>query len=101
MVKLSKTIITLLVSGVAAWVFVFAGIHIYYYESLPSVPDEGVGRTSRLVVNHGYVRYGSERELRALRVVEGSLPMAGFMLLAAGALGLRYGHLQTRRRPTS
>jgi hypothetical protein len=88
MVKLSKTIITLLVSGFAACVVVFGGIHIYYYESLPSTPDEGAGRTSRMVVNHGFVRYGSERELRALRVVEGSLPIAGFMLFGGRGTGL-------------
>ena len=100
MVKLSKRIITLLLTLFAAWVVLAVGIDVYYFESLPRAPDEGAGRTFRMVVSHGSVRYGSAREFRVLRVVEGSLPIPGFLFLAALALGLRYGHLHVRRGPT-
>ena len=98
MVKLRKGIIAVLLGGFAAWVIVAVGVHIYYFESLPRTPDEGAGRTYRMVVNHGSVRYGSERELRALNVIEGAIPIPVFMFLAALALGLGYGHFQIRGR---
>ena len=100
MVKFSMTLITLLLSGFGAYVVLFGGIHIYYCESLPSTPNEGAGRTYRMVVNHGFVRYGSEREFRTLRAVEGSFPIPCFMFLAAVALGLRYDHFPIRRGST-
>ena len=96
MVKLRKGIIAVLLGGFAAWVVVAVGIHIYYSESLPRTPDEGAGRTYRMVVNHGNVRYGSERELCAFRVIEGAIPIPFFMFLAAVALGLGHGHFQIR-----
>jgi len=100
MPKLSKTIITVLLAGFAAWVVTAVGIDSYYFGSLPRTPDEGAGRTYRMVVSHGSVRYGSEGEFRALRVIEGSLPIAGFLFLGALALGFRYGHFRIRRGPT-
>ena len=97
MVKLRKTIIAVLLGGFLAWVLAAVSIHVYYSESLPKVPDEEAGRTYRLVVNHGSVRYGSERQLQALRLIEGAMPIPVFMFLAAVMLGLRYGHFQIRR----
>ena len=51
MPKLSKTIITLLLIGFTALVFAAVGIDIYYYRSLPRTPEEGAGRTYRMVVS--------------------------------------------------
>src|SRR6266536_1782021 len=97
MVKLRKTIIAVLLGGFLAWVIVAVSIHVYYSEGLPRTPDEEAGRTYRMVVNHGSVRYGSERELQALRVIEGAMPVPVFMFLTALLLGLRYGHFQIQR----
>ena len=74
----------------------FVFIHLYYYEMLPSAPDERAGRTFKMEVNHGFVRYGSGGELRAFRVVEEVFPFGAFPLLAAGVLGLKWGIFQVR-----
>ena len=97
MVKLRKATIAVCLGGFAMWVIAAVSIHIYCFEGLPKAPDEQAGRTYRLVVNHGSVRYGSERELEALRVIEETMPIPVFMFLAAVLLGLKYGHFQIRR----
>ena len=100
MVKFSKTLITLLLSGFRSVCSSFRWHpHLLLRESSKQA-DEGAGRTYRMVVNHGFVRYGSEREFRTFRAVEGSFPIPCFMFLAAVALGLRYDHFQIRRGST-
>jgi hypothetical protein len=72
-------------------------IHLYYYETLPSAPDERGGRTFKMEVNHGFVRYGSGGELRAFHLVQDVLfPVGFFPFLAAGALGLKWGIFKVR-----
>ena len=94
-------IITVLLTLFAACVVAAVGIDIYYFQSLPRTPDEGAGRTFRMVVSHGSIRYGSAREFRILKMVEGLFPISSFLPLAALVLGLRYNHFQIRRGATT
>ena len=91
MIKLRKTILALLLGGFSAWVIAFAWIHLSYCEKLPSTPDEKAGRIYRMVVNHGFVRYGSERELHILKTVEDSQPIVILLFLLALVLGMSWG----------
>ncbi len=99
MVILRKTIIVLLLAGFATWVLADVWIHVSYSTNLPSVPDEKAGRIHRMLVNHGYVRYGSERELQALSAVENALPVAITLFLIAAILGLKFGDFHIRGDP--
>jgi hypothetical protein len=76
------------------WVIAFAWLHISYASNLPDVPDAKTGRIYRVEVNHGFVRYGSEREIRTLRWVENSQPIAFVCFLITLIVGLRYGDLK-------
>ena len=101
MVKFRKTLIPVLLGCAAAWVPFAVWIDLSYFSSLPNKPDEGTGRVYRMVVNHGYVRYGSEGELRTLRAVENSLPIAAALFLIAVMWGFMSGdfHLREDSQP--
>ena len=92
-----KTALGVLLGSFAACVAAAIFIHLYYYSALPRTPDERAGRTLRMEVNHGSVRYGSTGELRAFRVIEGIFPFAAFPFLAAVFLGLKWGIIQVRK----
>ena len=49
-----------------------------------------------MVVNHGFVRYGSEGESRALKADEDFAPVAAVPFLIALMLGLRWGVFHIR-----
>jgi hypothetical protein len=91
---LPKIIITLLLIGFAALLGFYCWIHVSYSSNLPNAPDVKAGRVYRMVVNHGFVCYGSERELRTLRWAENSQPFALVFALMAVIIGVRYGHIQ-------
>jgi hypothetical protein len=91
MIKLRKTILTLLLGVFSMWVIAFAWIHLSYSSNLPGVPDEKTGRIYRMVVNHGFIRYGSERELHILKTIEDFQPIAILLFLLAVVLGLIWG----------
>jgi hypothetical protein len=97
MQTLRKTVLGILLGSFAARVAAGIFIHLYYYSTLPSTPDERAGRTFRVQVNHGFVRYGSAGELRAFRVIEDVFPFAGFPFLAAVFLGMKWGIFQVRK----
>ena len=78
MQKLRKTVLGILLGSFLVCLGAFVFIHLYYYETLPSAPDEGAGRTFKMEVNHGFVRYGSGGELRAFRVIEEVFPLRAF-----------------------
>ena len=101
MVKFRKTVLAVLLGCFTAFVFVAVSIHLYYYSSLPGVPDEKAGRTHKMSVQHGFVRYGSEKEFRALQMIENCFPVATVLFLTAVVLGLKWGifHIRDGREP--
>jgi hypothetical protein len=64
---------------------------MYYYAELPKAPDPTTERTYRMVVSHGSVRYGSQRELHWLQGVEQAFPVGALLIVPAGLLGLGWG----------
>jgi len=96
MVKFRKTVLAVLIGSFLASVLISVSIHLYYYSKLPNVPDEKAGRTYKMVVNHGFVRYGSEGESRALKADEDFAPVAAVPFLIALMLGLRWGVFHIR-----
>ena len=97
MQKFRKTVLGILVGSFLACLAASVFIHLYYYETLPSAPDEKAGRTLKMEVNHGFVRYGSGGELRAFHLIQDVVfPLGFFPFLAAAALGLKWGILKVR-----
>jgi hypothetical protein len=101
---LHKIIIALLLGCFVMWIVFFAWIHLSYAANLPSKPDDKTGRIYQMVVNHGSMRYGTERDVRTLRIAGESQPFAIVLFFAAGILGFRWGifHIrgQDRKIPT-
>ena len=91
MARFRKPLLGVFIGLFVASVLAYISIDIYYYIELPNAPDQSRERTQRMVVSHGSVRYGSERELHALRAVEELFPMGAGLFLAALLLGLRWG----------
>jgi hypothetical protein len=89
--RLAKAVMLLLIGTVLAWLVVAVTVHVYYSASLSQVPDEKAGYTNRVVVNHGFIRYASERESRALRDIENFAPIAAFMFLGFLTLFCKFG----------
>ena len=99
MLMLRKTIIGLCFAGFIASLFFFVWIHLSYTVSLPAGPNEKTGNVYRLLVNHGYVRYGTEQDLRNFRLAETSWPYAILLFLIAMILGLKWRIFQIRGKP--
>ena len=93
---LRKKIIGLLLVMSVLWGVTGAITHLAYFDNLPSVPDGSTGRTHRLVADHGAVRYGTEGEVRAQRVLHNGLFVAVFLFLATLVFGLGTGVLPVR-----
>jgi hypothetical protein len=85
-----KAIIIFLLAGFVAWLLFICWLNIFYASNLPEAPDEKTGQIYRMVVNHGFVRYGTERELHALRWAENSRLIAIAFFAIAAILGMRY-----------
>jgi len=94
MSKFRKIIYALLLGCCLMWVIAFAWLHISYASNLPDAPDAKTGRIYRVEVNHGFVRYGTEREIRTLRWVENTQPFVILCGLITFILGLRYGDIK-------
>ena len=92
--KLRKTILALLLGVFSLWVITTAWIHVSYSSSLPGAPDEKTGHIYRMVVNHGFVCYGSEREFQIFKAVEDFEPVAILLFLLAAVLGMSWGIFQ-------
>ena len=84
-------ILALLLSGFVAQLLAAVWIQISYSSNLPRVPDDKAGRICQIVVNHGSIRYGTQRELDILRTVDGLQPVAILLFLLAIVLGLTWG----------
>jgi hypothetical protein len=97
MAKLVKPALFFAFALLAAWV-IFAGwVHLSYAQNLPGEPDERVGRVYRMTINHGYVRYGTEREIHIRRAVDDFLPIIGTIFALAGLIGLFSGQFPIRK----
>lgn len=89
--KLRKTILALLLGVFLSGLIASVCIQVSYSSSLPKTPDEKTGQIYRMVVNHGFVVYGSARELHNFQIVEDSQPVAIFSFLFAAILGMSWG----------
>jgi hypothetical protein len=89
-----KLTITLLLGAYGIYVLVLCWTDISYYSRLPKNPDPNSGKVHRMVVSHGSVRYGSERELRFRERLLGLTPIPHVVFFAALVLGLKWGVLQ-------
>src|ERR1039457_3386121 len=89
--NIRRIFLGLLLGLFALWVLSAVGIHLCYSSYLPGTPDEKSGHTYRMVVNHGFIRYGTEREIHTLKMVEDSQPIAILLFLLAGVLGMSWG----------
>jgi hypothetical protein len=97
-----KILIGLLICASILWCLALVALQVLYSSHLPSVPNSNTGEIYRMVVNHGRVRFGTDREVRMLRVMEHGFPIAGLVFLSALLLGLRLGVLYVRGQdPTS
>jgi hypothetical protein len=83
------------------WVLVCGWIHLSYCDKLPKMPDERTGRIYRMTVNHGFVRYGSEREFRIKQAAENSIAIVGSLFVLAVLLRVTCGNgrLGADRKP--
>jgi len=97
MVRLVKP--TLICSCVllATWVLADVCLDQSYWVNLPEKPDERTGNVYRMKVNHGFVRYGTERQLHALDAVQESLPIVGTVFVFAVLIGVFSGQVQIRK----
>jgi hypothetical protein len=100
MAKLRKTILALFLGAFAVWVAIAVWIDGSYFSRLPKTPNPTAGRTYRMVVSHGSIRYGSEREFQNLRLV-GELRLPAIMLFLIAVLwGLKSGDFHIRGAST-
>jgi len=79
------------------WVVTFTVLHLCYSSNLPSVPDEKTGHIYRMVLNHGFVVYGTMREFRILTWVENSQFLLITCCFIVLIMGLRTGDIKMRQ----
>jgi hypothetical protein len=90
MSKIPK-IIAFLLSCFVLNLIICVWVQISYASNLPTVSEEKTGHIYRMVVNHGFIVYGTEKEFKVLRWSENTLPIAIACFLCAMIIGLRYG----------
>lgn len=86
-----KAIYALFLGFFAVELIAGVGVHLCYSSNLPTQQDDRSGHVHRMVVNHGFVVYGTDREFRAYRWIDNLQPFAvagGFAVLI---VGLRFG----------
>jgi hypothetical protein len=88
--------IALFFCAFVGWVAAAVWIDGSYFSRLPKAPNEKAGRVYRMVVSHGSIRYGSERELHNLRTIEELRLPAIMLFLVAILWGLKSGDLKIR-----
>ena len=69
----------------------FVWVHVSYSSNLPTTPEKTNGHIHHMVVNHGYVVYGTDQEFRIYRWVENLQPFSIVCALAGIIIGFRYG----------
>jgi hypothetical protein len=91
MTRFRKTILSVLFGLFAACLIFSFVIYVYFDSTLPSVPDQQAGLTFKMDIGHGFIRYGSERQLRVLEADKNTVfPLSFIPFLLAGALGLKW-----------
>jgi hypothetical protein len=100
MVAARKTIVILLLCGFFTWLIYFTWVHLSYASHLPRSPNQQTGQTYRIVVNHGSVRYGTARNLRALEWAENSQLIAIAFAAIAMWLQMTYKDFNNKNRPS-
>lgn len=98
MKKLRKIIYGLLLGCFLSWVIVSVCLHLSYSSNLPTISDDKSGHIYRMVVNHGFVVYGTEREFRILGWVENSQPFAMLCFAVVFIVGLLTGDMKIAGR---
>jgi hypothetical protein len=91
---LRKILYALLLGCFALELVALIWVHLSYSSNLPTVPDEKGGHINRIVVNHGQVVYGTDREFRILRWVENLQPFAIVCFVMFLIVGLRSGDIK-------
>ena len=95
--KLVKPLLVCACVLLGTWGLVGACLDQYYWAKLPGAPDKPSGRIYRMSVNHGFVRYGTERQLHALQAMDEFLPIVGTVFVLAVLIGVFSGHVPIRR----
>jgi hypothetical protein len=90
MVVLRKVIVVLLICGLFAWLAFFTWVHLSYTSKLPDSPNKTTGQTYRMIVNHGFVRYGTKKDLQVLRFAENWQLFAIVSTAIAAYLNVKY-----------
>jgi len=90
MVTLRKTIIIVFFGGFVGWLIFAFWIHLSYASNLPDTPNDKTGRIYRMVVNHGFVRFGTEGELRSFRWMDNTQTVAMIFLVIGIVLAIKY-----------
>jgi hypothetical protein len=91
--NLHKLIIVLLIAVFAVCGLAEIAIDISYSSFLPDIPDAKTGRTFRMEVNHGFIRYGTERQFHFRETLLKCFPISIAFCFAALLLGLKWGVL--------
>jgi hypothetical protein len=68
-------------------------MEVSYSNELPKEPNEKNGYTYRMVVNHGFVVYGSKRECQNLKEAKTSLSIAAICFLVTALVGISRGDI--------
>jgi F0F1-type ATP synthase assembly protein I len=92
-----RTLVVLLLIGFSAEVLFIIGVHVFYSSNLPGAPNEAAGRIYKIIVNHGFVRYGTQSDLRVFNWAENLFPFGLVLFFCAALLGLRFGIFKVNR----
>jgi hypothetical protein len=101
MLTIRKAVLGVLLGSFVTCVVAAISIDQYFYTSLPRLADEQAGRVVKLVVSHGSISYGSEKEARTLKFVNDTFMFSPFPFLIALGLGFKWGVFHIRKRNAS
>jgi TRAP-type C4-dicarboxylate transport system permease small subunit len=90
MVNLRKAILILLLSLFLSCLVFCIWIHLSYSWYLPVSPDVKTGHVYPLVVNHGFLRYGTEQNMHIFNLIDKSLLVGMVAVGAAMWLNSKY-----------
>jgi hypothetical protein len=66
-------------------------LEIHYSSALPKKPNNSSGRLYQISVNHGFIVYGTLREVELLHYAKISFLASSIFALAAGLINAKYG----------
>jgi hypothetical protein len=90
MVIARKTIICLVFTTFFLTLGLIFYLEISYSKTLPKTPDQRFGRVYQMTVNHGYVVYGTLRELKLLGDTRIAFVVCTVLTFLAGLLNAHY-----------